>query len=106
MNRSNTVGMPSFRTPDGHQEVSRFYLNIGVRQHPSVRLGDFHPPYWLRFVGPVQQLFPDGWPVLLEGIDSEVGPALRLGAWTGNGLVDVVVRDQAGSAAADVGNIQ
>jgi hypothetical protein len=25
--------------------------------HPSVRFGDFHPPYRLRFVGPIQQLF-------------------------------------------------
>src|SRR4029077_12981979 len=32
--------------------------------HPSVRFGDFHPPHRLRLVGSVQQLFPDGWPVL------------------------------------------
>ena len=47
MNRSSTVGMPSFRTP-------------------SVRLRDFHPPYRLRLVGPAQQLFPDGWPMLFQ----------------------------------------
>src|SRR5215471_2059490 len=34
--------------------------------HPSVRLGDFHPPYRLRFVSSVQQLFSDGWPVLFQ----------------------------------------
>ena len=45
MNRSSTVGMPSFRTP-------------------AVRLGDFHPPHRLRLVGPVQKVFSDGWPVL------------------------------------------
>ena len=32
----------------------------------SVRLLDFHTPYRLRFIGPVQQLFPDGEPVLLQ----------------------------------------
>ena len=35
--------------------------------HPSsIRLLDLHTPYRLRFVGAVQQLFPDGWPVLLQ----------------------------------------
>jgi hypothetical protein len=34
--------------------------------HPSVRFGDFHPSYRLRLIGPVQQLFPDGWPVLFQ----------------------------------------
>jgi len=34
--------------------------------HPSVRLGDFHPSHRLRFIGPIQQLFPDGWPVLFQ----------------------------------------
>src|SRR6266852_4712601 len=34
--------------------------------HPAVRFGDFHPPHRLRFVGPVQQLFPDHWPVLFQ----------------------------------------
>jgi hypothetical protein len=34
--------------------------------HSSVRLGDFHPPYRLRLVCSVQQLFPDRWPVLLQ----------------------------------------
>jgi hypothetical protein len=34
--------------------------------HPSVRLGDFHPPHRLRFVSSVEQSFPDGWPMLLQ----------------------------------------
>src|SRR5215471_1525112 len=34
--------------------------------HPAVRFGDFHPPHRLRFVGPVQQLFSDNWPVLFQ----------------------------------------
>src|SRR5438477_11823573 len=34
--------------------------------HPAVWLGDFHPPHRLRFVGPVQQLFSDRWPVLSQ----------------------------------------
>jgi hypothetical protein len=33
---------------------------------PSVRFLDFHAPYRLRFIGPVQQLFPDGEPALLQ----------------------------------------
>src|SRR6516225_7321146 len=33
-----------------------------------VRLGDFHPPHRLRFVSPVEQLFPDGRPVLFQVI--------------------------------------
>src|SRR5712692_7247613 len=34
--------------------------------HPSVRLGDFHPPHRLRLVSSVQQLFSDHWPVLFQ----------------------------------------
>src|ERR1035441_1307854 len=34
--------------------------------HPSVRFGDFNPPHRLRLIGSAQQLFPDGWPVLLQ----------------------------------------
>ena len=48
MNRSSVEGMPSFRTP------------------PPIRLRDFHPSNRLRLVGPTQQLFPDGWPVLFQ----------------------------------------
>src|SRR5437868_1131462 len=35
--------------------------------HPaSVLFLNLHPSYRLRFIGPIQQLFPDGWPVLLQ----------------------------------------
>src|SRR5215216_4151987 len=34
--------------------------------HPSVRLRDFHPPHRFRFVDPVQQLLPNGRPLLLQ----------------------------------------
>jgi len=34
--------------------------------HPSVRLGDFHPPHRFRLVGPTPQLLSDRWPVLLQ----------------------------------------
>src|SRR5262249_1708602 len=34
--------------------------------HPAVRFGDFHPPHRLWFVGPVQQLFSNRWPVLFQ----------------------------------------
>jgi hypothetical protein len=34
--------------------------------HPSVRLRDFHPTHRLRLIGPTQQLFPYGYPVLLQ----------------------------------------
>src|SRR5580704_1421988 len=46
--------------------------------HPAVRIGDFHPPYRLRLVSPVQQLFPDGWPVLIQVIlDSADGHSVN-----------------------------
>src|SRR3954453_8433879 len=45
--------------------------------HSSVRLGDFHPPHRPGLVGPVQQLFPDGWPMLFQVIlDSDDGHAI------------------------------
>src|SRR5262249_4327896 len=34
--------------------------------HPAVRLLDFRPSYRLRLIGSTQQLFPDGWPMLLQ----------------------------------------
>ena len=45
--------------------------------HPSVRLGDFHPPHRFRFVGPTQQLVSDHWPVLLQVVgDTADGHAI------------------------------
>jgi len=41
--------------------------------YPSpIRLGDFYPSDRLRLVGPAQQLFPDGWPVLFEVVNAEL----------------------------------
>src|SRR5215831_7767201 len=34
--------------------------------HPAVRLGDLHSSDRLRRIGSAQQLFPNGWPVLLQ----------------------------------------
>src|SRR5438094_937834 len=45
--------------------------------HPSVRLGDFHPPHRFRLVGPTQQLLSDRWPVLLQVVgDSADGHSI------------------------------
>src|SRR5262245_42252772 len=48
--------------------------NAKLSHSSSVRLGDFHPPYRFWFVGSVQQLFPDGWPMLFQVVgDSDDG---------------------------------
>src|SRR4051812_22989577 len=48
--------------------------------HPAVRFGEFDSPHRLRPVGPVEQLFPDGWPVLTKVIPGLVdGPAIDAG---------------------------
>src|SRR6266567_2637240 len=39
---------------------------LGLTSPSSIRLRDSHPSHRFRFVGPVQQLFPDDWPVLLQ----------------------------------------
>src|SRR5438132_10949395 len=45
--------------------------------HPSVRLGDFHPPHRFRLVGPTQHLLSDRWPVLLQVVgDSADGHSI------------------------------
>src|SRR5512140_3755888 len=49
--------------------------------HPSVRFGDFDAPHRLRLVSPVEQLFPDDWPVLTQVVPGLVdGPAIDAGA--------------------------
>src|SRR3954447_17211284 len=49
--------------------------------HPTVRLGDLDSPHRLRPVGPVEQPFPDGWPVLAQVVPGLVdGPAIDAGA--------------------------
>jgi hypothetical protein len=48
---------------------------------PTVRFGEFDAPYRLRLVSPVEQLFPDGWPVLTQVVPGLVdGPAIDAGA--------------------------
>src|ERR1700730_14389520 len=44
------------------RETERFEIGCGKRDGY-----DFHAPYRPRFIGPAQQLFPDGEPVLLQG---------------------------------------
>ena len=55
--------------------------NAEFSRTSSVRLGDFHPPHRLRLVSPVQQLFPDGWPMLFQVVlQSDDGHPVD--AWT------------------------
>src|SRR5580700_11335401 len=62
------------RVPLPLQNLHRRLLDEAIQygwdaklSHPSsIRLRDFHPPHRFRFVGPVQQLFPNSWPVLLQ----------------------------------------
>src|SRR5215813_8676503 len=72
--RSKTVAVIGKRSvPPPLQNLHHRLLEKSIERsgdtelsHPSsVRLLDFHAPYRLRFIGPVQQLFPDGEPVLL-----------------------------------------
>ena len=73
--RSKTVAVIGERwVPPPLQNLHHRLLEKSVERswdtklaHPSpVRLLDFHAPYRLRFVGSVQQLFPNGWPVLFQ----------------------------------------
>src|ERR1700676_2521593 len=73
--RSKTVAVIGKRSvPPPLQNLHHRLLEKSIERswdaklaHPSsVRLLDFHTPYWLRYIGPVQQLFPDGEPVLLQ----------------------------------------
>src|SRR5437879_11253077 len=73
--RSKTVAVIGERwVPPPLQNLHHRLLEKSIQRsgdtklaHPSsVRLLDFHAPYRLRFIGPVQQLFPDGEPVLLQ----------------------------------------
>src|ERR1700740_1657863 len=73
--RSTTVaGIGEPRVPPPLQNLRRRLLEKSIERsrdtklsHPSsARLLDFHTPYWLRLIDPVQQLFPDGKPMLLQ----------------------------------------
>src|SRR6516165_11643451 len=62
------------RVPLSLQHLHNRLLDVPVQHswnaefsHPSpIRLWNFYPPHGFRFVGPVQQLFPNHWPVLLQ----------------------------------------
>ena len=61
------------RVPPALQDLHHRLLHHAVQHrrdaqlsHPSVRLGYLYPLYRLRLVSPTQQLFADGWPVLLQ----------------------------------------
>src|SRR5712672_1396369 len=62
------------RVPLPLQNLHHRLLNKAIQHgwdaklsHPSsIRLRDFHPPHRFRFVSPVQQLLPNGRPVLLQ----------------------------------------
>src|ERR1700704_6375449 len=61
------------RVPSALQNLHHRLLDQAIQHrrdtklsHPAVRLRDFHPSYRLWLVGPTQQLFPYGGPVLLQ----------------------------------------
>src|SRR5229473_4009606 len=49
--------------------------------HPAVRLRDSHPFYRLWCVGSVEELFPDGWPVLFQ-VSRQFLDGHPVDAWT------------------------
>jgi len=49
--------------------------------HPAVRLRDFHPFHRLWCVGSVEELFPDGWPVLFQ-VSRQFLDGHPVDAWT------------------------
>src|SRR3974390_898746 len=72
--RSKTIaGLGERRVPLPLQNLHHRLLDEAIQHrrdaklsHPAVRFGDFHPPHRLRFIGPIQQLFSDHWPVLFQ----------------------------------------
>ena len=62
-NRWRISAHPKCDLPSGAVSADR---RDAKRSHPSVRLGDFHPPHRLRLIGPAQQLLPDGCPMLFQ----------------------------------------
>src|SRR3989442_14799972 len=68
-----TTQVPSIITNSLSQNLHHRLLNESIQHrrdaklsHPAVRLRDFHPSHRLWLVGPTQQLFPYGEPVLLQ----------------------------------------
>src|SRR5262245_44024018 len=76
------------RVPAALQDLQDRLLDQAIQHggdaelaHPSVRLGDLDSPYRQRLVSPVQELVPDGGPVLTQGVPGRVdGPAIDAGA--------------------------
>src|SRR3954453_5653160 len=75
------------RVPAALQDLQDRLLNQAIQHggnaelaRSSVRFGDFDSPHRLRPVSPVEQLFPDGWPVLTQVVLGLVdGPAIDAG---------------------------
>ncbi len=73
---SGTKPVARFRegmVPTALQNLHHCLLNQSIQHgwdaefsHPSVQLRDFHPTHRQRLISPTQQLFPDGYPVLLQ----------------------------------------
>src|SRR3954451_10354770 len=76
------------RVPAALQDLENRLLNQAIQHggnaelaHSSVRFGDFDAPHRLRLVSPVEQLFPESWPVLTQVAPSLFdGPAIDAGA--------------------------
>src|SRR5512135_3205347 len=76
------------RVPAALQDLQDRLLDQAIQHggdaelaHPAVRFGDLYPPHRLRPVSPVEQLFPEGWPVLTQVVPGLVnGPAIDAGA--------------------------
>src|SRR5215831_11882823 len=76
------------RVPAALQDLQDRLLDQAIQHggdaelaHPAVRLGDLDSPYRQRLVSPVQELFPDSWPVLTQVVPGLVdGPAIDAGA--------------------------
>src|SRR3954467_8709400 len=75
------------RVPAALQDLQDRLLDQAIQHggnaklaHPAVRFREFNSPYRLRSIGPVQELCPDGWPVLTQVVPGLVdGPAIDAG---------------------------
>src|SRR3974390_2470333 len=78
--RSKTIaGLGERRVPLPLQNLHHRLLDETIQHrrdaklsHPAVWFGDFHPPHRFRFVGPIEQLFSDHWPVLFQVVSELV----------------------------------
>src|SRR3954471_15930797 len=75
------------RVPAALQDLQDRLLDQAIQHggdaelaHPAVRFGELDTPHRLRLVSPVEQLFPDGWPVLTQVVPGLAdGPAVDAG---------------------------